>query len=112
MGRGAAWRRVSMVVDRDVEARMRDGTILRADVYRPAEGGPFPTLLMRTPYDRSQPMAPGAIPDPLTATARGYAVVSPGRPGPLWLGRRVRALRPRSARRLRHRGVARVRGLV
>jgi putative CocE/NonD family hydrolase len=67
--------RVSMVVDRDVEARMRDGTILRADVYRPAEGGPFPTLLMRTPYDRSQPMAPGAIPDPLTATARGYAVV-------------------------------------
>ena len=67
--------RVSMVVDRDVEARMRDGTILCADVYRPAEGGPFPTLLMRTPYDRSQPMAPGATPDPLTATARGYAVV-------------------------------------
>jgi putative CocE/NonD family hydrolase len=67
--------RVSMVVDRDVEARMRDGTVLRADVYRPAEGGPFPVLLMRTPYDRSQPLAVGAIPDPLTATARGYAVV-------------------------------------
>lgn len=66
--------RVSMVVDRDVEATMRDGTILRADVYRPAEGGPFPTLLMRTPYDRSLPLAVGAIPDPLTATARGYAV--------------------------------------
>ena len=67
--------RVSMTVDRDVEASMRDGTLLRADVYRPATGGPFPTLLMRTPYDRSLPMAVGAIPDPLTATARGYAVV-------------------------------------
>ena len=67
--------RVSMVVDRDVEAQMRDGTILRADVYRPAVAGPVPTLLTRTPYDRSQPMAVGAAPDPLSATARGYAVV-------------------------------------
>ncbi len=67
--------RVSMVVDRDVEAAMRDGTVLRADVYHPATGGPFPTLLVRTPYDRSLPLAVGAIPDPLTATARGYAVV-------------------------------------
>ncbi len=67
--------RVSMVVDRDVEARMRDGTILRADVYRPAVSEPVPVLLMRTPYDRSLPQAAGTMPDPLTATARGYAMV-------------------------------------
>ena len=67
--------RLSMVVERDVEARMRDGTILRADVYRPAVSGPVPTLLMRTPYDRSLPVHVGAMPDPLSATARGYAVV-------------------------------------
>lgn len=37
--------------ERNVPARMRDGTVLRADLYRPRGTGPFPTLLMRTPYD-------------------------------------------------------------
>jgi uncharacterized protein len=31
---------------------MRDGTILRADVYRPAVSGRFPVLVRRTPYDK------------------------------------------------------------
>src|SRR5579871_1893466 len=39
-------------VERDVPARMRDGTVLYADVYRPAGDGPFPLLLMRLPYDK------------------------------------------------------------
>jgi putative CocE/NonD family hydrolase len=39
-------------VERDVPARMRDGVVLRADVYRPAEGGPFPVLVLRTPYGK------------------------------------------------------------
>ena len=33
---------------------MRDGTILYADVYRPSGGGPFPVILMRLPYDKTQ----------------------------------------------------------
>lgn len=33
---------------------MRDGTILRADVYRPDAPGEFPVLLCRTPYDKSE----------------------------------------------------------
>ena len=41
---------------------MRDGVVLRADVYRPAAGGPHPTLLARTPYDKSLPFAPGVMP--------------------------------------------------
>ena len=42
-----------MVVDRETPATMRDGTVLRADVYRPESGGDFPVLLARTPYDKS-----------------------------------------------------------
>ncbi len=32
--------------------RVRDGTRLVADIYRPSDKGPWPALLMRTPYDR------------------------------------------------------------
>ncbi|MEX0832130.1 MAG: CocE/NonD family hydrolase [Nitriliruptoraceae bacterium] len=40
----------------DVEAVMRDGAVLRADVYRPADDGPpRPVLLCRTPYDKTHP---------------------------------------------------------
>ena len=44
-------------VERDVEAVMRDGTTLRADVYRPAvdDGSLRPVLLNRTPYDKTHP---------------------------------------------------------
>ena len=42
-----------MQVERDVEMRARDGVILRADIFRPARGdGPFPAILVRTPYDK------------------------------------------------------------
>lgn len=41
---------------------MRDGTILRADVYRPDTSGQFPVLLVRTPYGepfvRQAPVTP------------------------------------------------------
>jgi uncharacterized protein len=37
----------------DVPARMRDGTILRADVYRPQTSEPVPVLLMRTQYGKT-----------------------------------------------------------
>ncbi|HKZ19501.1 MAG TPA: CocE/NonD family hydrolase, partial [Acidimicrobiia bacterium] len=31
---------------------MRDGTILRADIYRPRSTADLPVLLMRLPYDK------------------------------------------------------------
>ncbi len=37
----------------DVPATMRDGTILRADVYRPKLKDPVPVILMRTQYGKS-----------------------------------------------------------
>lgn len=39
-------------VERDVECVVRDGTILRADIYHPTDGSRYPTLLSRTPYDK------------------------------------------------------------
>ncbi len=41
-----------VTVKRGVKVTMRDGVILRADIYKRKEGGPFPVLLERTPYDK------------------------------------------------------------
>ncbi len=55
-----------------VAVPMRDGVLLRADVYRPSATGKFPTLVYRTPYDRKR-----ASEDEVSkaALAAGYAVV-------------------------------------
>jgi putative CocE/NonD family hydrolase len=39
-----------IIVSFDVPARMRDGTILSANIFRPKGKGPFPVTLNRTPY--------------------------------------------------------------
>jgi len=63
---------VAAVVEHNTPVVMRDGTVLRADLYRPAEGGPFPVLLIRNPYGELmvRPAAPV-----LPAIERGLAVV-------------------------------------
>ena len=54
-----------------VEAKMRDGTILRADVYRPKVAeNQFPVLLERTPYDKRNSAAFA-----VRAAAKGYVVI-------------------------------------
>lgn len=60
-----------LIVQRDVETRMRDGVILRADVYRPDATEPLPALLARTPYGKGFANPAFA----LLAAERGYAVV-------------------------------------
>lgn len=42
-----------ILVEKNVEARMRDGVILRADVYRPEVSERLPALLERTPYSKN-----------------------------------------------------------
>jgi len=42
-----------ILVEKNVAARMRDGVVLRADVYRPSTPGPHPVLLQRTPYSKN-----------------------------------------------------------
>ena len=61
-----------LIVERNVAVPMRDGVILRADVYRPDEPGPFPVLLQRTPYGKEWATLDGT----LQAAYRGYAVVN------------------------------------
>jgi uncharacterized protein len=61
------------VVERDVAIRMRDGVVLRADVWRPATFGRFPVLVYRTPYDRRRAQGDGST--VARAAQRGYAVV-------------------------------------
>jgi putative CocE/NonD family hydrolase len=62
-------------IEFDVSVPMRDGTMLRADVYRPEGDGPFPVLLQRTPYGKRMPGSVGLVLDTLTAVTRGYIVV-------------------------------------
>ncbi|MBT5475642.1 MAG: CocE/NonD family hydrolase [Chloroflexi bacterium] len=42
-----------VIIERNLEVPMRDGTILRADVWRPDADGKFPVLIERTPYDKT-----------------------------------------------------------
>ncbi len=61
-----------LVIEKNVEARMRDGVVLRADVYRPAGTGRRPALLQRTPYSKN----PGAEDSQFHRLARaGFVVV-------------------------------------
>lgn len=63
-----------VVVERDVPVPMRDGTVLRADVYRPSVGV-WPALLKRTPYDKNMPFGTLVDLDQMSAVQRGFAVV-------------------------------------
>ena len=38
----------------DVAVPTRDGVVRRADVHRPDRGGPYPVLVMRTPYSKQE----------------------------------------------------------
>ena len=62
----------AFVVESDVSVKMRDGVILRADIYRPSHPGKYPVLLQRTPYNKGDSEAMGFA---AKAVAHGYVVV-------------------------------------
>jgi putative CocE/NonD family hydrolase len=65
----------AVVVERDVETPLRDGTILRGDLYRGAAAPPSTVLLQRTPYDKRATQNLGAMVFRLyDAIDAGYAV--------------------------------------
>ena len=43
---------LGVIAQLDVAVPMRDGVVLRANVFRPDRGGPYPALVMRTPYGK------------------------------------------------------------
>ena len=59
-----------VTVEHDVKAIMRDGVILRADIYRPKDDGRFPVLLERTPYNKAGGADFGNL-----AAASGFVVI-------------------------------------
>jgi uncharacterized protein len=63
-----------VTLQRNVSCRMRDGVSLYADVYRPAGEGPFPVILMRLPYDKTQAETINYS-HPSWYAQRGYMVV-------------------------------------
>src|ERR1700736_6544883 len=63
--------RYEVIIERDVQAKMRDGITLRSDVCRPKTDGKFPVLLTRTPYDKKWDADIC-----LKWAARGYVVVA------------------------------------
>jgi len=63
-----------IIAEFDVPARMRDGTILRANIYRPAGEGKWPVLLTRLPYGKDLPLGTASL-DPSQVARRGYIVV-------------------------------------
>ena len=59
-------------IEADVSAAMRDGTVLRADVYRPDAPGRYPVLLQRTPYSKD---GENCVEQGHKLAERGYVVV-------------------------------------
>src|SRR5687767_14125844 len=64
-----------VLLERNVDMPLRDGTVSRAEIYRPDDGERHPTLLLRTPYDKTLfPLSWGVL-DPTRMAEAGYAVV-------------------------------------
>jgi hypothetical protein len=61
----------AITIDFDVPATVRDGTVLRANVYRPTGDGRWPVLLRRTPYSKDTVDA-----FDVTAARHGYVVIT------------------------------------
>ncbi|MGB2716706.1 MAG: CocE/NonD family hydrolase [Vicinamibacterales bacterium] len=63
--------RAGVECERDLCVRMRDGVMLRTDVYRPARHAAYPVLLLRSIAGGNDPLVPLAQ----GLACRGYAVV-------------------------------------
>src|SRR6188474_31649 len=62
------------VIQRNVTVPLRDGVVLRADVWLPSAEGRFPTLVYRTPYNKAPVFTTYTLFG--AAVKRGYAVVA------------------------------------
>jgi putative CocE/NonD family hydrolase len=60
----------------NVPVKMRDGTTLYADVYRPNTKKRYPAILVRLPYVKNSPFLFNTYMDPLRMARAGYALVA------------------------------------
>ena len=47
-----------LLIEKDVDVPMRDGARLKADVFRPDDGGKFPAILNLGPYQKDKLWVP------------------------------------------------------
>lgn len=66
-------RKYRIQIQHNIKCRMQDGTELATDVYMPIEGGPFPTIVTRTPYDKYSELT---IEEWVHRAQQGYAIVT------------------------------------
>jgi putative CocE/NonD family hydrolase len=64
-----------VIFERDIDIPMRDGCVLKGDLFRPDTPDRLPVLLNRTPYDKKFPQISFNTLDPLRAAQQGYNVV-------------------------------------
>lgn len=64
-----------IIVEKDVAVPMRDGCVLRADLYRPDSAEKLPVIINRTPYNKAMPMVFALTLDAMRAAAAGYNVL-------------------------------------
>ncbi len=64
-----------MITRKNIEIAMRDGLILRADLYLPGEGTNCPSILVRTPYDKTEFASKPRYTAPELYVEAGYAVL-------------------------------------
>lgn len=63
-----------MISEFDVPVKMRDGIVLRANIYRPNREGKWPVLLHRHPYNKDNPPVSFGLYDISRAVRQGYVV--------------------------------------
>ena len=65
----------NILMEKNVPCTMRDGTVLYADIYRPAKEGKFPVLLTRLPYSKDLPHFSHRYLDTNRLVSNGYVVI-------------------------------------
>jgi putative CocE/NonD family hydrolase len=66
----SAFAPLDVTVEHSVSVPMRDGVVLRADIYRPKQEGKYPVLLQRTPYNKA-----GGADFGMRAAAAGFVAI-------------------------------------
>ncbi|HVN29138.1 MAG TPA: CocE/NonD family hydrolase [Candidatus Binataceae bacterium] len=64
-----------IIFEKNVEIPMRDGCVLRGDLFRPDTPEKLPVIINRTPYNKAMPMVFALTMDSLRAAAAGYNVL-------------------------------------
>ncbi len=64
-----------IIIEKNIDIPMRDGCVLKGDIYRPDTPERLPVLLNRTPYDKKFPLISALTLDAVRAAQRGYNVV-------------------------------------